>query len=50
MNKKVITINSIYDLDNALQPYKFNAPDGYVVYPDFELVYVEYGKYLLIIK
>jgi len=47
--KIMIHINSIYDLESALVNYKINK-DGYYVYPDFELIYLEMGRYLLIIN
>lgn len=49
MNKQYIYITSIYDLENALRDYMRNE-NGYNIFPDFELIYIEYQKYLLIIK
>lgn len=48
--KKIIYINSIYDLQNVIDSLRFNNMEGYTIYPDFRLTYLEQGKYLLEVK
>lgn len=48
--KRIIYINSIYDLQNVIDGLRFTNAEGYTIYPDFELTYLEQGKYLLKVK
>ena len=48
--KEIIHLSNLYDLENVLVGYKKPDGNGYYIYPDFRLIHLEYGRYLVIIE